>query len=127
LATRAVTLVSRGLDGRPAGGTSINPAVSRDGRFVAFQSDAANLECTGDCRHALEDINLLPDVFVFDRTTSRVTRVSTGLDRGWIEESAAPALDAAGQVVAFSSKHPIHAADTNHDFDLFVRVLTAGR
>ena len=41
-----------------------------------------------------------------------------------MEPSAGPALDATGQVIAFSSRHPIDAADRGDDFDLFVRALT---
>ena len=35
-----------------------------------------------------------------------------------------PALDATGQVVAFSSRHAVAATDRGDDFDLFVRALT---
>ena len=41
-----------------------------------------------------------------------------------MEPSVGPALDATGQVMAFSSRHPIDAADRGDDFDLFVRALT---
>ncbi len=43
---------------------------------------------------------------------------------GWMEPSAGPALDATGRVIAFSSRHPVDAADRGGDFDLFVRALT---
>jgi len=37
-----------------------------------------------------------------------------------MEPSAGPALDSSGHLVAYSSRHPLDAADTLNDFDLFV-------
>lgn len=119
--TGGVTLVSRGPGGRTANGTSERPAISADGRFVAFQSDASDLTCAGPCGPDLEDINLLTDVFLFDRLAGTVARLSGGGEAAWMEASAAPALDGAGRVVAFTSRHPIDSADVDEDFDLFVR------
>ena len=48
-------------------------------------------------------------------------RISAG-PGGWAEESAAPQVDAAGDVIAFTSRHPIDERDIKNDFDLFVRV-----
>jgi Tol biopolymer transport system component len=120
--TGAITLVSRGAGGGTANGSSVSPAISADGRFVAFQSDASDLACARNCRPGLEDINLLPDVFVFDRTTGEITCISLDREGTWLEESGAPAIDATGAVVAFPSRHPISPNDLLNDFDLFVRV-----
>jgi Tol biopolymer transport system component len=121
--TGALTLVSRAAAGGPANGASLTPAISADGRFVAFQSDASDMACARDCRPASEDINLLPDVFVFDRLSGQISPVSLGRQGPWMEESAAPAIDANGTVVAFTSRHPISPLDVLNDFDLFVRGL----
>ena len=61
-----VVVVSRADGGGTANGASYSPAISADGRFVAFQSDASDMACVRDCPRATEDINLLPDVFIFD-------------------------------------------------------------
>ena len=127
VATGSVTLVSRTPAGRPANGVSGSPSISRDGRFVAFQSNASNFVCAQRCEPDDEDINLVPDVFLFDRVTGRITWVSVGAAGGWMEESVAPVLDAAGLVLAFTSRHPIDELDTAHDFDLFVRVTAPER
>ena len=118
----AVTLVSRAVGGGTANGASVSPAISADGRFVAFQSDASDLACGANCRPGMEDINLLPDVFIFDRTTGEITCVSLDRHGTWMEESGAPAIDSTGAVVAFPSRHPVSSQDVLNDFDLFVRV-----
>ena len=116
-----VTLVSRGMGGGTANGASFNPAISADGRFVVFQSDASDMACGRNCRPGMEDINLLPDVFIFDRATGQISCISLDRQGPWLEESGAPAIDATGAVVAFTSRHTISAHDTSNDFDLFVR------
>jgi Tol biopolymer transport system component len=121
--TRTTKMVTRAPDGRPANGRSIAPAISSDGRFIAFQSDASNLACAKRCPADDEDVNLLWDVFVWDRDEDRITRVSEDSLGGWIEPSIGPALDAHGTVVAFTSKHATDPGDVEGDFDLFVREL----
>jgi Tol biopolymer transport system component len=121
LRTHSTLLISRSASGGAANGQSGSPVVSADGRFVAFQSQASDLICARRCPAAAEDINLLSDVFLFDRATGLMTRISAG-PGNWAEESAAPQIDAAGDVIAFTSRHPIDAQDDRNDFDLFVRV-----
>jgi Tol biopolymer transport system component len=116
----SVELVSRSSKHGTGNGASRSPALSWDGRFVAFQSEASDLVCSARCGVTDEDINLLWDVFLLDRQTGRMTRVSEDKTGGWMEGSGGPAIDAAGEVVAFSSRHPIDAADTKNDFDLFI-------
>ena len=70
----------------------------------------------------MEDINLLPDVFIFNRVTGEISCVSLDRQGTWLEESGAPAIDANGGVVAFTSRHPIAEGDVSNDFDLFVRI-----
>ncbi len=55
-----------------ADGASFNPAISGDGRYVAFSSDATNL--------VAGDTNASPDVFVHDLTTGQTTRVDVASD-----------------------------------------------
>jgi Tol biopolymer transport system component len=122
-----LTLVSRGASGGTANGASFNPAISADGRFVVFQSDASDMACGRNCRPGMEDINLLPDVFIFDRVTGQISCISLDRQGAWLEESGAPAIDATGAVVAFTSRHPISAHDVSNDFDLFVRSTSPDR
>jgi Tol biopolymer transport system component len=111
--TRIITnSARRGL----ANGASGKPTASADGRFVAFQSEASDLVAT-------EDINLLWDVFLFDRVTATITRISGDPTEVWMEPSAGPSIDGRGSVVAFSSRHPIDASDKRNDFDLYVATV----
>ena len=116
LDTGETRLISRSVRGGAGNGASIRPAISSDGRFVAFQSDASDLI-------AAEDINLLWDVFVFDRTTGRIVRVSGDPAEVWMEPSGGPSIDGTGSIVAFSSRHPTDASDKKNDFDLYVATL----
>jgi Tol biopolymer transport system component len=120
----STVVISRSAKAGTANGASSLPAISGDGRVVAFHSEASDLVC-GKCRPAVEDINLLPDVFLFDRASAVMTRISHDTTGGWMEPSVAPALDAGGHVVAFTSRQPTDARDDRNDFDLFVRVPLA--
>ena len=124
LASGTTELVSQTPRGRPANGASLWPAVARDGLAIAFQSRASDLVCALDCPAGERDINLLSDVFMYDRRTGRSIRVSAGAGEPWMEYSRAPSLDDSGRIVAFASPHPIGERDQAHDEDLYV-ALTA--
>jgi Tol biopolymer transport system component len=126
--TGQTTLVSRSARGGTAAGPSLHPSLSGEGRFVAFVSDASDLVCASRCPHSLLDLNLVGDIYLFDTVTEVVARMSGAHERAsWWEASAGPSLDAAGRVIAFSSRHPIDSSDTRHDFDLFVEELPGVR
>ena len=90
------------------------PAISADGRYVAFTSDATNL-VTGDT-------NGKYDIFVKDRNTGAVERVSVDklgnqADNGSYDAS----ISSDGQYVVFnSSASNLVANDTNKTWDTFV-------
>jgi Tol biopolymer transport system component len=119
--SRTTELVSRSEAGGSANGASTHPAMSTAGTVLTFQSDASDLTCARRCPPAARDINLVSDVFTFDRRTRLVRRISTGR-ASWTEPSIGPALDGIGAVVAFSSRHPRDSGDEGDDFDLFVRL-----
>ena len=120
VATGITELVTRTPGGRPANGPSLRPALSHDGSRVAFQSLACNLVCEGKCQGGQPDINLLWDVFVYDRSTRHTTQVSTDIGEEWMENSRAPSLDDSGHVLAFGSRHPINGRDEGRDENLYV-------
>jgi len=88
--------VSVASDGAEANGPSVNPAISADGRFVAFSSKASNL--------AKDDTNNKADIFVFDRKTRKTERVSVGSNGEEANgDSFCCAISADGRYVAFDS------------------------
>jgi len=119
-----LTLVSRSASGGAADGGSRHPALSGDGRYVLFSSDASNLQCITRCGTSV-DLNLVADIYRADTVTGIVDRISgVPFERGpWWNASSGVASDRTGQVVAFSSREPIDDADLDHDDDLFVEVL----
>jgi Tol biopolymer transport system component len=117
--SRTTVLISRSVSGGSANGPSSNPAIATNGNHIAFQSQASDLICGGRCPDGARDINLVSDVFLFDRVSATTQRISTGR-QSWMEPSAGPSVSGTGAVVAFSSRHPVDANDTENDFDLFV-------
>jgi hypothetical protein len=115
-------LVSRSAAGGSANGRSYHPVIT-------FVSTASDLMCARRCPFEHTDLNLVSDIYLFDRIEGTVTRISrsqAGPDPWW-EASAGPAIDFSGQVVAFSSTHATDAADLGHDFDAFIRILGGPR
>jgi hypothetical protein len=76
--------------------------------------------CEAKCQGGQPDVNLVWDVFVYDRFARRTARMSTDLGEEWMENSRAPSLDAAGEVLAFGSRHPIIRRDAARDENLYV-------
>jgi Tol biopolymer transport system component len=114
-----VRLIGRSGSGEPADRASFEPAISDNGRFVAFTSYATNL--------AAEDKDPRADVFVKDLHSGAVTLVSGALGsfskspRG---ESGFPSISADGSRVAFlSDAADLVAGDTNRAVDAFVHDL----
>jgi Tol biopolymer transport system component len=116
LASDQTTRVSVTGTGAQSAGPSDSPAVSGDGRYVAFSSSATDL-VPGDTNDAI-------DVFVRDTvggTTSRVSVTATGAQSAG-GDSAVPAISADGRSVAFTTGAAnLVAKDTNHENDVVVR------
>ncbi|MBL8057256.1 MAG: PD40 domain-containing protein [Anaerolineales bacterium] len=131
LLTGTTTRVSVGPAGAQSNGQSQQPAISADGRYVAFVSAATNL-VTGDTNTCAGDgyaaAGTCPDVFVYDRQTGATTRVSVGPGNAQADHPADdPALSADGRYVAFvSAASTLVASDTNNVADVFVRDRQAG-
>lgn len=103
-----------------ATGWSRAPAVSADGRFVAFSSDTTL---------TAGDDNRSEDVFVYDMQTGSTTLVSVASD-GAIgnEDSRSPDISADGRYVAFVSEASnLVEGDTNGYADVFVHDRETGK
>ena len=113
--TGQTTRVSVDSDGYETfGGSSNNPSISSDGRYVAFESSAFNL--------VPGDINYAPDIFVHDTLTGQTVRVS--VDTVGIQGDApslSPSISPDGSYVAFESYATnLVAGDSNRSSDIFL-------
>jgi Tol biopolymer transport system component len=117
--TECISLDPAGVD---ANGQSSFPALSANGRFVAFQSFAPNL-VSGDVDAADDE-----DVFLRDRKTGAIERLSVdaaGMEGEGRSEEAA--ISASGRFVAFQSDVPTLVPDDENGFsDIFVRDRKTG-
>lgn len=113
--TVTTTRISVGPGGVQLNGRSDSPAISAEGRWVAFESYASNL--------VAGDTNATVDVFLQDQQTGTTTRVSVG--PGGVQAngySSHPSISPDGRWVAFeSSASNVVAGDTNGWADVFVR------
>jgi Tol biopolymer transport system component len=95
---------------------SVAPAISADGRFVAFYTQSKLVP---------GDTGNFPDVYVRDRaaeSTRRVSVDSSEAEGGGFE----PAMSADGRYVAFVSWAQLVRGDTNGFHDVYVRDMAAG-
>ena len=115
--TERVSVDSSGAQGN---GESKYASISADGRFVAFQSYASNL--------VAGDRNRSYDIFVHDRSTGLIERVSMGSSGAeGNNHSRSPAISADGQVVAFySGASNLVSGDRNKAADVFIRERLTG-
>jgi hypothetical protein len=121
-ATERVSVDSAGNEHNPDDDTGypLEPAISADGRFVAFQSWASNL--------VTADTNNSWDVFVHDRQTGATERVSVDSSGNQANShSNGPAISADGRFVTFtSSATNLVTGDTNNRGDVFVHDRQTG-
>lgn len=115
----ATTRVSVDSSAAQGNGSSYYSAISLDGRYVAFESEATDL--------VAGDTNARTDIFVRDTVGSATTRVS--VDSSGTESdnnSYEPSISMDGRYVAFySSATNLVAGDTNVKGDIFVRDTVA--
>lgn len=112
--TERISESAQGVEGdAPSGGNAFQPAISFDGRYVAFASVASNF--------VPNDTNSFADLFVRDRALGTIERV-TGLGGAEPDgDSASASMSADGRFVVFlSDASNLVAGDTNATFDVFV-------
>jgi Tol biopolymer transport system component len=116
---RTTEQISISPTGAVADAACYSPAVSEDGRFVTFFTEAANL--------VADDTNDCDDIFLRDRqsgTTTRVSVTSTGAQSPGA--STAPVVTPDGRYLAFISEAALTPADTNATADAYVLDRTTG-
>ncbi len=128
--TDKTTLVSVGSDGRQLNifEASLKPAISANGQFIAFHSEANNL--------VPDDTNFARDIFVRDIKAGTTTRVSIGSNgeqsKPWNfvarADSQNPSISGDGRFIAFESNAiNFDSRDTgSKSFDVFVHDRQTG-
>jgi Tol biopolymer transport system component len=106
--------VSVSSSGVQANAGSENPSISRDGRYVVFDSQATNL--------VPSDTAPDNDIFLRDRVSRTTSLVSVGTGSA----SGLEQLSATGRFVAFDSIENLTPDDGSQDSDIFVRDLETG-
>ncbi|HTK76199.1 MAG TPA: hypothetical protein VL371_13130, partial [Gemmataceae bacterium] len=120
--------------GAGAGGAFLQPAISADGRYVAFTSDASDLVANGN------DNNSARDVFVRDTQANTTALVSIAADNSGSGNGASGDVGTAGvsptggvgisadgrYVVFVSAASNLVANDNNNAPDVFVRDTQSG-
>jgi len=102
--------------GAAANQNSYDPVISDDGRYVAFQSFASNLDPL--------DTDTQSDIFLRDRTLGTTKLVSRSTSTSSNDDSFSAAISAEGAQIAFHSESTdLVPADTNLRVDAFVRDL----
>ena len=118
--------VSISSTGAQANGLSYKAAISGDGRFVAFCSEAVNL--------VANDQNGFSDVFLHDRVTGTTVRVNEAVGGGDADRDTTNltylwrrfSVSDDGRYVAFGSSATNLVVGDSNGFDIFVRDVVAG-
>lgn len=94
--TGTTKLISRGMGGEEGNGESYYPAISGDGKSVAFESYSSNL--------VADDKNGTRDIFIWQSSTNKIERVSVSEDgKDANAESYEATVSGDGNFVAFTS------------------------
>jgi Tol biopolymer transport system component len=100
----------------PGDGSSEEPSISADGRFVAFSSSSSNL--------VVGDTNNRSDVFVRDRETGALERISDPRSAG--AHAFHPSIATGGRFVAFASDGPRAQLAGKHRREVLVHDRNSG-
>lgn len=133
------TLLSQAPNGTPGNSFSSNPAVSADGRYLAFETRATNLH-PSVAEEYCGDVNRCADILVVDRlafvrplelvsVSALAAPFCSVPNPGPVGcgDSLIPALSGNGRFIAFQSAAPNlipSGEDSNDEDDAFVRELT---
>ena len=114
--TRRVSVASNGVEANDGSGA---PSLSPDGRYVAFESLARNLDA--------RDTDFQTDVFVHDILTGTTEMASVDSSGSSFASSASdPSISSVGRYVSFTASEALVPEDTNWNDDVYVRDRIVG-
>lgn len=118
--SQLIERVSLGNSGSQANGASRHPAISPDGRYIAFSSAANNL-ITGDT-------NGSSDIFLRDIQSASTSRISLSTEgnEGVGGEAIKPSLSRNGRFIAFETTYALVSDDTNNNADIYLHDRDTG-
>ncbi len=118
--TGEITVCSANEAGTAGNERSFHPAISADGRYIAFASHASNL--------VLNDSNQVTDVFLKDMDTGALTMCSASPHKGQANGiSQCPSISPEGAYVAFETvASNLAPDDTNRHEDIYVKEIDTG-
>lgn len=110
--TRCISLTANGVTGNAS---SQSAAISADGRYIVFASEASDL--------IENDNNNNTDVYLYDRTTNSIELISTGLNGAMANNyCGSPSISGDGHYIAFASAATnLVENDNNGKEDIFVK------
>ncbi|NOQ64221.1 MAG: DUF4214 domain-containing protein [Methyloprofundus sp.] len=107
----SIALVSKNMFGKANNASNGKPEISADGQYITFATAASDMDDQ-------DTLNKLKDVFVYDRVTEQVSRVSSASELGLSEF---PVISANGRFISYQSTiDDIVANDNNGTSDVFV-------
>lgn len=112
--------ISLAADGTQGDNNSWSTSISTDGRYVTFMSVASNL--------VSGDTNGYSDIFVHDRQTGQIDRISVASDGVQSNREALyPSISGDGRYIVFiSHADNLVTGDTNNEVDVFVHDQQTG-
>ena len=111
--TETTTRVSVDSGGNESNSSSYYPAISGDGQYVTYVSDADNL--------IVSDTNFTTDVFLYNVNTQATTRVSVVTGGAQSNGSSlSPSISTDGRYVTYYSDASNLGGDTNGVYDIFL-------
>jgi len=122
VSTNSTGIQGNGATGWIGGYTTADVAISGDGRYVAFHSNASNM--------VYGDTNSAYDIFVKDTQTGTTVRASTSTGGGQANNASnqETSISADGRYVTFSSDATnLVSGDTNSLKDIFIKDLQTGQ
>ncbi len=124
-----VSVANSPVSSATAGGDSLGPIISRDGRYVLFSSSADNLTTNTNGFAFAPAYSAVMNVYLYDRTngTTALVSINTNGNGGGNADSLAVAISANGQYVLFESAATNLVVSAIGGFNnIFVRDLVNG-